>query len=185
MDEEPTHDDADDAGPKTLKSVVGRVAHALGGELSAGDVAALRRLDPASALSPAFFRVLADMIEPSGRLPQGDGSARDGAERRWAAVTRVLALLAGLHAPRARLGDALAVAGYSELRFERLMRAHEERLWDEARRAAHYLATRAEPADHTGFAELILSDGREHGEAIRRRLARQFYAALRRATTTT
>lgn len=165
----------------SVSSIVGRIARALGGELSPGDVAALRRLDPASGLSPAFFRVVAEIIEPATSLP-ADGPWRDAAERRWAAVTRVLAILAGLHAPRARLGEALAAAGYTELRFERLLRAHDEALWDEARRAAHYLASKGQPADHAGFAQIILSDGAPHGEATRRRLARQFYGALRRAS---
>ena len=167
---------------------IARIAHALDpsnkqGELSLGDAAALRRLDPAQGLSPAFFRVVADILEPAGQLE--DGRLRDEIERRWAAIVRVMAILGGLHARRMRLGAALADSGYSDLRFERLLRAHGEGLWDEARRAAHYLASKAQPSDHADFAHLILSNGLDHGESVRRRLARDFYRARRRAQTTT
>jgi CRISPR system Cascade subunit CasB len=95
-----------------------------------------------------------------------------------------MALLEGLHAPRARLGAVLAESGFSELRFERLLRAHGEALWDAVRRMAHFLASKAASVNQADIAWLVLSDDRSDAERVRRRLARHFYGALHRAQST-
>ena len=160
----------------SLRSVVGQLAHAVGSTLGPGDVAALRRLDPADPACPAFFKVAAAFLVPAGLLPAG-GEARDEAERRWASVLSGLAIHE-MHAPDRRLGQALAAAGFSELRFVRLLRAHDSGLRDEVRTTARFLASKAERADWTEMAQLVLSDGHDHAEAVRRRIARDFYANL-------
>ena len=52
-------------------------------------------------------------------------------ETRWAAIIVGLAHLGALHQSERRLGVALADAGFSELRFARLLRADADRLVDE------------------------------------------------------
>lgn len=142
--------------------------------LSGGDRADLRRMRPDEAGSTAFWRLLAGAVEPTGVLP-ADGPARDAAERRWAACARALALLPEGHRPGLGLGEALAKAGFAELRFVRLLRASEETLWDEARKTAAFLASKAAPFDHRTLVALVTSDGTEAAETTRRRIARDYY----------
>ena len=164
-----------------LWPTIGRLAAAMKpkkGALDAGMVASLRRLDPASGVSPAFYQVAAYWLETE--LPHVDDPQRADAERKWAAILRTMALLAGLHVGQRHLGHALADAGYSDLRFERLLRAQDEILWDEIRRAAHYLVSKGQGCDQGHIARLILSDGRSDAECVRRDLARRYYGELRR-----
>ncbi len=159
--------------------VVGQIAAAIDKQLPPGDVAALRRSTPAEVGGPAFWKMAAAILEPAAVLPAG-GAARDDAERLWGAIIGAAALLRGFHRPQRGLGSALATAGYSELRFVRLLRAHDDALMDAVRAAAQFLASRAEEVDCTDFARLLLTDGRDAEEAARRRIARAYYSNLDR-----
>jgi CRISPR type I-E-associated protein CasB/Cse2 len=140
-------------------------------ESSPGAAAELRRLPPSNPSCPAFWRLTLTFLNP----PDRPLSAAD--EPRWAVLFSCMAHTTGLHAPGRRAGAALA-AVTSEARFTRLLRARDERLWDELRHIAHQLASSAEPFDWTDLVDLILSDGRERADSVRRRLARDFYQAL-------
>jgi CRISPR system Cascade subunit CasB len=156
---------------RTLSIRVNALARAIASG-SPGDVAALRRLTPEDPAAPAFWRLAAAYLD--GALPAG-GEAREDAERSWAAVLCGMALTAGLHVPRRRAGAALAQAGYSDLRFERLLRASGPQLFREVRAAAAFLASKAVELDWTDLAALVLSDGGPSAERTRRALARSFY----------
>lgn len=160
---------------QSAAAVVHRIAAMLAsGAIRAGDAAELRRLMPDDASAPAFWKLMAELIMPVLNLPSR-GPARDDAERRWAVVLNALAHLTGLDAPRRPLGDALAASGMSELRFARLLRARGDRLAIEVRIAARFLASKAETANLTDLADLVLSDGHRHAESVRRRVARSYY----------
>lgn len=160
----------------TLGAIVGRIAGAIErGELSPGDVASLRRLEPHDPSASAFWRVCALFLEPAAALPANDPLRAD-AEKRWAGILNALAILQGCHRPGTPLGSALAEAGYSELRFSRLLRARDDVLLDEIRSGARFLASKAQPADLTDLARLVLSDGRADEETVRRRIARSYYS---------
>lgn len=171
--------DGGEARSPSLGGVIGRLAHAMSreGPLGAGEVAELRRLEPHDPGSPAFWKVVAAYLEDS--LPSG-GERLDDAERRWAAILSGLATLGPLHRQGVRLGLALAEAGLSELRFVRLLRAHDEGLLHQARVTAKFLSAKGQPADWTGMARLVLSDGRDDEERVRRQLAREYYGHLKR-----
>lgn len=164
---------ADATGPPTLRSLVGRLAAAMAGPMSPGDVAALRRLDPHDPSNSAFWRIAGEVLRPTGFLPDGPGA--DAAERRWAVILQAMATLSGLHRPGRKLGAALVEAGFSELRFSRLLRADGDALADEVRTAAAFLAAKAEPVDLADLAELVLTTKPDRVEALRRRLARGYY----------
>ncbi len=164
------------AEPRNLESVIRAIAQAMGTTLSAGDVAALRRLDPDELSAPAFWKVVTAHVAPAGYLTE-TGAARTEAERRWAAAVGTLALLGTTHRPNCRLGRALAAAGYSELRLVRLLRARERQLFTEVRTAARFLAAKGEPVDATDLARLVLSDGMQHADEVRRDVAHAYYAA--------
>lgn len=166
---------SDEAGGlPAVARVVGRIAHALQHELPAGDIAELRRLRPDDPAAPAFWKVAALYLRPVGFLGE-TGPALDRSERRWAALLNALAHLGPLHRRGARLGRALADAGLSELRFVRLLRAHDDALLDAVRTAAQYLASKAVPADTADFAWLLLTDGNNGEQTVRRRIARDYY----------
>ncbi len=141
--------------------------------LTPGDLAALRR-GPKAAPS-TFWRVFTQLVEPS-LSPEGPASEQEA--MKWPAILQILALLEGLHARNARLGTALALAGLSDLRFERLMRANGDRLVDEAVKAARLLASKAQPADLFAFAQLLRHQDDEAAETIRRRVARDYFHTL-------
>lgn len=160
-----------------LAWIIGQIAGAMEHTMTAGDLAQLRRLDPAMPAGAAFWKLVAWVLEPAGCLPPAE-AARDRAEQQWACVIAAMARCQGLHRSGINLGAALATAGYSEQRFERLLRASEQRLTDAVREVATYVAVRAEPFDAADLADLVFSDERAHAEHVRRRLARSYYGAL-------
>jgi CRISPR type I-E-associated protein CasB/Cse2 len=161
----------------TLAAIVNAVAHSIEKVLSPGDVAALRRLRPHDASCAAFWRVVVTHLESA--LPDG-GPAREEVERRWAVILQAMADMKGLHAPGARMGRTLAGAGLAEPRALKLLRASGDTLFDTVRVTAHYLAGTATMSDHAEIARLVLSDGREDEERVRRQIARDFYAQQER-----
>jgi CRISPR system Cascade subunit CasB len=165
--------------PAGLDSIVHRIAGILqhgGGVLTSGDVAELRRMDPRRLAAP-FFK-LAGLVLDS-ELP-GEVKAREDAETRWAAVVVGLAHLGDLQVASLRLGSALASAGFSELRFSRLLRSDTEQLVDEIPMVARFLAAKSVAVDFATAARLILSAGRSEEERVRRNIARDYFATLAR-----
>lgn len=156
----------------TLASRINRLARAIR-DMPPGDIAALRRITPDDPAAPAFWKVAAAHLD--GALPRADGPERDERERRWASILSGMAMTTGLHTPRRKAGEALAEAGYSELRFERLLRASGEQLFQEVRSAARFLASKAMELDWTDLAALVLSADGPGAEQVRRGLARSFY----------
>lgn len=168
-----------DANDTRLGTVIGGIARDLVAVLAPGDVASLRRLRPGDPGCAAFWRLVATRLEPADLLP-GEAAARLEAERRWGVILAGMARMQGLHQFRARLGVTLAEADVSELRFLRLLRAHDESLADAVRVTSHTLAAKAKPVDWFDLARLVLSDGRADEDEVRRHIARDFYQAERR-----
>lgn len=166
------------AAEPTLQVLITHISHLLrgGGAISVGDAAALRRMDPRHPAA-AFFKIEGLVLDE--HLP-GDAATRADVETRWAAVITGMAFLGDLHQPARRLGLSLADAGYSELRFARLIRADADRLVDELPGLARFLVAKRIPVDWTAAAHLILSAGGRNEEPIRRHLARDYYGSLSR-----
>lgn len=170
-------DSAFDTLRDRIRSAVSAVARD-GGPFGPGDRASLRRMDPRRIVAPAFWRAQAIFFHDI--LP-GEVDARERAETQWAAVLTGAAYLEGLHTPGRRLGDVLREAGYSDLRFVRLLRANEEQLIDELPMLARYLGARQVPVDWSDAALLLLLPQSEAGERQRRNLARDYYRHAERA----
>ena len=164
--------------PPSRRRVIGALAHAIREQtfLSAGDVAELRRMEP-ELPAPAFWRIAASYLEPL--LPRG-GEARERAERAWAWLVSALALAKGAHAPTS-LGAALVEAGVSEVRLEALLRAGDAQLPERLRMVVHLADSRGVSLDFDALARLLLQPA-DHpsGQRARRRVARDYYAALYR-----
>lgn len=158
-----------------LRSVVGRVARIISGDgLSTGDVAELRRISPERPYTPALWKLLLACVPP----PWTAGPDQDEKERRWAALFMGMAMTQGLHTPEVPLGAALARAGWSELRFVRLMRERGDALTAQVRRMASYLGSKSQPADWTEVAHLLLDQEGVWAERHRMRIARSYYSTL-------
>lgn len=169
--------DEEDERPRLGKSV-GQAAGLLGSErLSNGDRAALRRISPDAPFTPALWKVL-------HRLNQHDAPGWIGQEtweRRWATLLMGMAFCvspsSNLHEYDVPLGEALLNAGWSELRFVRLLRSEGEALEVELRRVAQYLASKSQPANWSDVAYLLFYQTGDTGEDIRLSIARDYYGA--------
>jgi len=169
---------ADDGLSALVSRIAGWLAHG-GGQLSAGDASALRRMDPRHPHA-SFFKLVGLALED--QIPSGSTHSHD-AETRWASVVVGVAHLGGLHQSSARLGRALVAAGFSEFRFARLLRGDSEYLVDELPMLARFLTAKDVPVDWSQAAWLLLSAGRRDEERPRRAIARDYYGALAKSTT--
>jgi CRISPR system Cascade subunit CasB len=162
----------------SIASLVSTIARLLEspGVLTQGDIASLRRMDPRQP-EAAFFKLEGLFLDD--QMP-GEAAARAEAETRWAAVVVGLAHLGALHRPAARLGHALASAGYSEIRFVRLVRADFAQLPDELPSLARFLRATGIEADWSAAADLVLSVGTPREAEVRRHLARDYYGLVAR-----
>jgi len=158
----------------TIHSVVGKIAYAMEHHLSNGDLAQLRRTSPATPYTPALWKMLLTYVPPSWT----GGCKQDEKELRWAALLMGMAMAAGLHDPNMPLGRSLVQAGWSELRFVRLVQARGDGLVKEVRRLANFLASKSHTADWSDIAQLLFNQEGEWAERHRRRIARDYYRAL-------
>lgn len=180
-----TTDDTKPSRSARRASLIGRLAHAmkLGADssgragFSTGDLAELRRIDPAQPYTPALWRTLIAHDIDDG---WGDGPLREALEERWAALLMGMAYTVGLHELSVGLGTALAEAGWSETRFVRLMESRDERLTEEIRRVAQYLSAKSQAANWTQVADLVLDQDSDWAERQRRKIARDYYRRLNR-----
>ena len=156
---------------RNLATAIGRVAAAMAQQMSTGELAELRRFQ-LDGISPTFFRCLVNYVEPAWPLP-GSEAARNEAERRWAAILSGMARLP--HRKGASFGRVAAKSGLSELRFLRLLRDRGQTLAATLRGVVHFLASRGDAVDWLDLAKLVLSEGQDWGEAVRRSLARDYY----------
>jgi len=156
------------------RAVVAAIASAIKRkELAAGDLAELRRLRPDDPSMPVFQRLMVRCVAPHWPLAP-DGDARDEDERRWSIVMAGMAELS--HDSSQRLGRVLAETGFSELRFVRLLRAQGDAVADMVRGMARFVAAKGRSADWGTAAALVVCAGTE-AEAVRRRLARDYYGS--------
>lgn len=169
--EEPENSDQIDFG-----SAVGSIHQMLkdGSCLSTGDIAELRRISPEEPFTPSLWRILLhlDLAEPPSWFSRSDW------ETRWATLMMGMAHCAGLHDFNNALGESLAGAGWSELRFVRLMRADGETLAKSIRRVSEYLASKSQPANWTDMARLLFFQSGEAADDIRLSISRDYYRRL-------
>jgi CRISPR system Cascade subunit CasB len=172
-------DAPDSAERPDLATAVGRAAGMLSpenGSISNGDRAALRRINTDAPVTPALWKVLHHLGIPDPD-PQYDTSEAHH-ERNWGLLLMGMAHCAGLHDYKVPLGKALALAGWSELRFTRLMEADDETLPALMRRMAQYLASKQQPANWADVAYLLFTRDSEKMEATRLDIARAYYSTL-------
>ncbi|NBC19215.1 MAG: hypothetical protein GVY18_18070 [Bacteroidetes bacterium] len=172
----PEAEETSENRPKEFARSIGKMAWMMTteGQLSTGALAELRRISPQQPFTPALWHLLLDLgeAEPWGGLDQ------DVYERRMATLAMGMAFCAGLHDYQTPLGRSLADAGWSELRFVRLMEARGETLETLIRRMAQFLASKSQPANWVDVGWLLIGQDWDTAEATRLRIARSYYGRL-------
>jgi CRISPR type I-E-associated protein CasB/Cse2 len=157
-----------------VREAVQRIARELEQEvITSGDRAALRRIQPGEAGAPAFWKIAIRHLEPAGLLADVDGPLRQWQEMYWS--TALSAMAEGPPLGRRSFGRALAETGVAEARVLRLLRAHEEVLLATVRTVTHQLDAAGCAFDWSDIVELMSSDGSPYAEAVRRRIAYDYY----------
>lgn len=166
-----------ESGKRDLAAAVTAVAEAFAsGRIGAGECAELRRMRPAALPPPAFWHIVARLVEPRHPPPSSE-AGRTAWEKHWATVLAGMALLD--HDPDRSPGRALAEAGFHELRLRRLLRASDERLADELLSAARFLSAKGMSMDWREGARIVHYDpdrAPSWADTVRRRVARDYFA---------
>lgn len=163
------------------RATISRIAHRLDRpDYPAGDLAALRRIGTDRAGWPAALWRLVVELAP-------DLLDRERHLEVLAQVVRAMALAHPFHRPmsgRRPMGMALAEADVSEMRLLRLLRLDPDALPGELVRLARLLASKGDAGrmDWDDAARLLAD---HDGEAIRRRIARDYFRTAHARTQTT
>lgn len=157
---------------RTPAAHVPELAAVLKGEhFPTGERAALKRMALDGPAPLAFHRFMLRHVDPPWQteawIPQ------------WRTLICSLAIQRdGGFDPSKPLGQALAEAGFSEQRLERLLAATGETLRSLSIRAARQVAAKGVAADWRQLTELLFSRNPEIREAVNRRIARDYYRTL-------
>ena len=156
--------------PKALKGAVDLLARTLASdELPLGDRAMLRRMTPFQRPPLAFFRLACRDLPADW----------EGQRREWMTLVAGMALMCpSPHRPDRPVGLALAEAGLSESRLERLLAAEGDVLSTILLRTAYLLGANGMAANWVDFAGLLFAAERDEKENLRLAIARDFYRPL-------
>lgn len=141
------------------------------------DLARLRRLDPDGPDEAPFWRLVAQHAPAAFDHEQAASAL--------AIAVQGMAIVHPFHVvqgDRRSLGQALAESGVSEMRLLRLLRLGRSDLPEEVRRLARLMASKGD-AGRFEWADIFDLAFWPKGEAVRRRLARDYYRTLYRQTT--
>lgn len=154
---------------QAVDSLAGTICHE---HFPPGDLADLRRLQPASPRAPGFWRLLVVRVPAELRRSQEQ-------ESHWAAVMQAMAIMApAAHQPDEPLGTVLADLdqGPMERRLMSLLATREnEAMWDQLRLLARMLASKARPMNFRQVANWLLARDEKQREKVRRDMARAFF----------
>jgi CRISPR system Cascade subunit CasB len=158
------------APEETLEQQVGRIAGIIGSErFPTGERAALRRMTPGHPLPLSFYRFA------FSRLPKGWEHAIDD----WTTLVAGIALMSpNAYNAQVGLGRALAEAGYSESRLERLLAAEYEVRRALFLRAIRFLAAKSKPFNWAEGARFLLTKSESKRETLNLHIARDFYRRI-------
>jgi len=162
------------------RKVVQLLANFLESQVSAQDVAWLRRLNPGDTQAPAFQMLYRRFLNP--RVPEYPAT-----DRKWAVIVRAMAELVGLHRPTRRLGRVLSQTGFSSARVGSLLSARGVVLEAEVYRLSRWLTQHATGVHQMEIVDLVLSDHDEvepledsslQFRPVREKIAQDFYSSI-------
>ena len=140
-----------------------------------GAIAKLRRMDPERPIGPDFFDMEAAYIDRSG-LPEVSTFEREQ-DRRWTMIVRWTAETVGLNS-QTSTGRALAEAGLSSQRFERLLTADDSSNSDAfIDNTVRFLRHKRQRFAMTDLAMLYLYPMTAEANDVRRKMAKEYYPA--------
>ena len=156
-------------------------------EMTTGDKASLRRMDPANPSGAAFWRLMSQRGMPTNA----------GVEK-WGLIIHGIVLMAHgterAHQPSTPVGRALYLGAdsrrdsgfYSESRLNRLLTARGQMLQELLARLFRMLANKGSSFNWREMAWFILNEGHneEEAEKARMQVAREYYRAQRRYSAT-
>lgn len=156
--------------PGATQSLATEIGHITGviasDNFPTSDRAILKRMDLNRMPPLAFYRFA------FRHLPDNWQAER----RTWQTLLTGMALMSPrIHRPDLPLGKALAENRYSEARLERLLSAEGELLLTLCLRAVRFLASKKLAVNWLDIANLLLSRAAEKQEAVRMRIAGEFY----------
>lgn len=153
-----------------LPKVIGQIAHVVCSTgFPTGERAALRRMMSGQPLPLVFYRFALQY------LPEGWDCGQDR-EQDWVTLVAGIALMSpNAHRSDLPLGKALAEAGYSEARLERLLAAEGNIRRVLLLRAARFLAAKGFACNWVDAAQLLLTRDPQKREQVHKRIARDFY----------
>lgn len=161
---------------KTVESALTSQFHLHGG-LHTSDRVALRRFGGQDPYPMAFWKLL-HVLEHIDDAPMHIGETE---YPQWMALFQGIAALdfarEAQHWPTERLGHALGLAGYSELRLSQLLRATPERLPTMLRQTVTFLVSKGHPCHIDGLMRLLLST-QEHAKRTRDHIASDYFKTL-------
>lgn len=160
------------AAEPTLGSSISRLAGVIGSQrYPAGDRAALRRWAPGQPLPLAFYRLWLRHL--------GTESPPESQAEVWMTLAWGLATMGpSAHEPRRSFGLALAKAGFSEGRLERLLSAPDDVRKELFMDAVRILGARHERFNWLDGALFLLAADSDKRESVHRRIAHAYYRHL-------
>lgn len=141
---------------------------------STGSLSALRRSLHDARPTADFYRLLSGSKLRGWRWAADEGR-REEQEQRWRLIVSAYASLMPFLHRQGSLGTALRLADYSELRFERLLRASDEELQALLRSAVHQLVSKGQGCGPEDIARLVLHGDGAASRRVRSSIARDFY----------
>lgn len=156
------------APEETLSQQMGRIAGIIGSDrFPTGERAALRRMTPGHPLPLSFYRFALSY------LPTGWEHAVDD----WTTLVAGIALMTpSAYSAQVGFGKALAEAGYSEARLERLLAAECDVRRTLFLRAIRFLAAKSKPFNWAEGARFLLTKSESKRETLNLGIARDFYS---------
>lgn len=155
---------------ETLEQQMGRIAGMISSErFPTGERAALRRMAPDHSLPLSFYRFAFSY------LPAGWEHAIDD----WTTLVAGIALMTpNAYSSQVGFGKALAEAGYSEFRLERLLAAGYGVRRTLFLRSIRFLAAKSKPFNWAEGARFLLTKSEGKRETLNLRIARDFYSKI-------
>lgn len=152
---------------ESLGTQMGRIAGIIGSDrFSTGERAALRRMAPGRPLPLSFYRFALTYLPTGWEYAIAD----------WTTLVAGIALMSpNAYNPKVGFGRALAEAGYSESRLERLLIAEDDVRRALFLRATRFLAAKSQAFNWTEGARLLLTRNEDKRETLNLSIARDFY----------
>jgi CRISPR type I-E-associated protein CasB/Cse2 len=163
-----------------LHEVINKVHGYVAGldERDHGSVARLRTMQVEAPMEAEFFTIEAKYIDPAKPDLPSVASSEAEEDRRWTTIVRLAALSVSLHRGGWPTGKALAQAGLSRLRFERLLKAEDKDNLDGLMDSTiRFLRSKRVKFNLTDLAYLYLWPKSTEADRVRRRLAKDYYTS--------